>query len=469
MKETSKNLPLEEYIEILRKAVGRKDRIKKALSNDEMLKKYLTKIGVKPSWLENAACMEIIKSRIATALRESRRVRVRDDGIMYDQGSMIRAVRESTVELGSPKEILRESEDEEGFIIYEAFKSIKNYETRKINEYGVVVYEQYRFGGSGEDPHISDFQQQIEYFRNPNKPQIIYRSEYRNDALKEPVVNERKEYDYAYPIVMDKNGMSREKTPIYFIKQYPRYGEWFDQRYRNKDEYVSRAFDMQAQSIEYKYNEDRDRLISSMEDVSTLRRKLNNIYAAIVESIKTSKGGAVFKFLLMRSVERVLEEDPNELFQNDEQKGVVYEAIVQRLSEDPIPDEELMLRISQDKKKVRDRLRENEDLKEILQTFKTKKSIDDDDYSLSEAFKDVQERSAMVISFDRDENPFDEEIDRLKAKYSFLHKQRMVLQQAVRLIPHYRRKVKNKTLQRELEIEEKTERIKGKEGPKEER
>ena len=226
---------------------------------------------------------------------------------------------------------------------------------------------------------------------------------------------------------------------------------------------------MQAKSIEFKYNEDRNRLISSMDDVSQLRRKLNNIYAAIVDSIKTSKGGAVFKFLLMRSIERVLEEDPDRLFQTDDQKQVVYEAIVQRLSEEPIPDEELVLKISQDRRRVRERLKENEDLKEILQTFRTKKSIDDDDYSLAEAFQDVQARSAMVISFDKEENPLDEEIARLKAKYAFLYKQRMILQRAVKLIPHYRKKVKNKTLQRELEIEEKTEKLQGKDGRKEER
>lgn len=469
MKETGKVLTLDEYMESLKKAIGRKDRIKKALGNDEMLKKYLAEIGINPEWLDNVACMEIIKSKIRAVLRDGRRVRIRKDGIIYDQGKMIRANGKSTVELGSDKELLAESPDEEGIILYQNFKSIKKYEARKINEYGVVVYEQYRFGGSGTDPYISDFQQQVEYFRNPDRPQVIYRSEYRNDAMDGPIIHERKEYDYAYPIVIDKNGMSREKTPYYFLQRYPKYKEWFDQRYRNKDEFVSKAFDMQAKSIEFKWQEDRERLVRTMEDVASLRRKLNNIYAAIVDSVKTSKGGAVFKFFLMRSIERVLEEDPDGLFHTEDQKRVVYETIAQRLAEEPIPDEELVLRISQDKKKVRDRLRENEDLKEILQVFKTKKSIDDDDYSLSEAFMDVQARSAMVINFDKEENPFDTEIERLKAKYSFLYKQRVVLQQAVRQIPHYRKKVKNKALQRELETEEKTAKIENRANKNEER
>ena len=451
-------MTLDEYMESLKKAIGRKDRIKKALNNDKMIRKYLLEIGVNPEWLENAACMEIIIGKIGSVLKEGRRVRIRRDGIMFDQGKMIRA-NDSSVDLGSPKETLYNSKDEEGIIVYDTKKSIKRREIRKINENGVVIYERYRFGGSGKDPNIEDFQQQIEYFRNPDKPQIIYRSEYRNEALNEPMVNERKEYDYAYPIVLDKNGMSREKTPYYFLKKYPKYGEWFNQRFRNKNEFISKAFDMQSESLEYRWHEDRDKLVNMMEDVASLRRKLNNIYAAITESIKTSKGGAVFKFMLMRSLERVLEEDPDRLFQNEEQKKVVYEAIVQRLSEEPIPDEELMLRISADKRRVKDRLKENDELKEILQTFKTKKSIDDDDYSLAEAFKDVQARSAMIISFEKEENPFDEELERLKSKQSFLFKQRMVLQQAVRLIPHYRKKVKNKTLQRELEIEERTKKL----------
>lgn len=79
---------IESYIEELQSSVGDANKVEKALENQKMLIAYLTQIGVKPSWLERAAVVEITKQKMKDILLKGKYVKVSEKGIEYGKSEM---------------------------------------------------------------------------------------------------------------------------------------------------------------------------------------------------------------------------------------------------------------------------------------------------------------------------------------------------------------------------------------------
>lgn len=79
---------IEGYISELQESVGDAEKIEKTLENQEMLVAYLAQIGVKKSWLDRAAVVEITKQKMASILLRGKHVRVSEKGIEYGKSEM---------------------------------------------------------------------------------------------------------------------------------------------------------------------------------------------------------------------------------------------------------------------------------------------------------------------------------------------------------------------------------------------
>ena len=453
-KEEEKN----PYLAELDKAVRKKSKIKRALEKDAEFEKYMIALGMNPEWVHNAAAMGIIRNRFSRILKEGAGIRIRKTEFFYNKGDnhfgkLDRDGRRFL--LGETGEYLTDIEPGEddlatgkGFIKYVYRKSNTNYQERLISPDGVVIHQFQRFGGSGKVPNDEDWIQLIELTRDPNGP-YINRHEVFRPAMSEPQVRDVKEYDYAYPITIEKNGTVHKKTPDFFSSRYPRYESWFMERYRNRERFINKVFDMQDASLMHVFDKHLQTLAQTMEATIDARERLNFAYTEIIKAFNQSRGGAIYRGLFMMSLNSFFEEDPLHLFYDGEEKDAIREAMLERLANEPVDEEELAERIAKDKKAIVSKVRTSEHVQDITSVFGERKSIEDDDYSFEEALKDVQERSTMIEAFDKsDENPFAQEHERLKEKLRIYGAQQKALVAANRSVPFVGKKIKNKVAEK---------------------
>ena len=453
-KEEEKN----PYLAELDKAIRKKSRIKKAFEKDAEFEKYMIALGMNPEWVHNAAVMGIIRNRLYKILKEGSGVRIRKSELFYNKGDnhFGKVDREGRrFLLGESGEYLTDiepGEDElatgEGFIKYVYKKTNTNYQERLISPDGVVIHQFQRFGGAGREENEDDWVQLIELTRVPDGP-YINRHEVFRPAMSEPQVRDVKEYDYAYPITLDKNGTVHKKTPEFFSNRYPRYEAWFLERYRNREKFINKVFDMQDASLMYVLDKHLQYLAQSMEAAIEAREKLNFAYTEIIKAFNQSRGGAIYRGLFMMSLNSFFDEDPLNLFYDREERDAIREAMLERLANEPVDEEELSERIAKDKKAIVSKVRSSEHVQDITSVFSERKSIEDEDYSFEEALKDVQERSVMIESFDKsDENPFASECERLKEKLRIYSAQQKALIAANRSVPFVGKKIKQKVAEK---------------------
>ena len=369
------------YLDELDKAIRRKARIKKALEKDDEFESYMIALGMDPEWTKNAATMGIIRNRFARILKEEGGIRIRKNEFFYEKdhhfGKVDREGREFLLgEKGEYIFDLKPGEHPlakgEGYKKYVFKKSNTNYQERIISPRGVVIYQVQRFGGDGRHENTDDWVQLIEFTRDEESPYIIRREVYR-PRLSDPQERVVKEYDYAYPITLEKNGTVHKKTPEFFSQRYPRYEEWFLERYRNKEKFINKAFDMQDNALMYVFDKHIQTLAQTMEAVIEAREKLNFAYTEIIKAFNESKGGAIYRGLFMMSLNSIFEDDSLGLFYEREEKEAIREAMLERLSNEPVDEEVLAERIAKDKKAIAKKVRTSDPIQDITSVLKDRK------------------------------------------------------------------------------------------------
>ena len=85
----------EKYIEELRMAVRKKDKIRRALNKEDELITFLISIGMNPEWSNNAAAIGIIRNRLANILKEGKQVRIKDGLLLFNKGNRFGVTEDS--------------------------------------------------------------------------------------------------------------------------------------------------------------------------------------------------------------------------------------------------------------------------------------------------------------------------------------------------------------------------------------
>ena len=450
-KKEKKPIDLKNYIRQMEKSMGRKDKIKEVLDNEVAFKKYLVSLGMNPEWTELAAVMEIIKNRFSKNLKDRpRNFRIRESKLFMGKTELAKTglthnnINLNEFELGDG-EVLRYS-PYTGTIDYIKTKSKSNLEKREIDpKTGVVMRHLKRFGGNASNELDDDYYSAVEYVRDPNEPKVTYITSYKNANRKGEEVsrNETVEYDFGYPIELEKNGTTHRKTPIYFIKRYPRYEAWFNSRFRSQDEYVKNVFAMQKDVMRELWRTERQMLQSIVIRYAKTRDELDVYYKGLQEIFKTSIIGPVYKAFILSQIELIIDNDELHMFYEDGAKEEMKARILARLEEEvePKPLQEM---VQETGEKVVDRITSNPDFQTAKETFTGEvKSVEDDDYSIEEALSDIHDQSNMVVEFKQESNPFSVDKEGLDEKIKEMERQMKILKTAYRAFPRRKKNIKS--------------------------
>ena len=407
-----------------------------------------------PEWAELPAVVEIIKNRFSRALkRRQRHFRVRANELVLgrsekiDRGDAVpNKITHDEFELGDEERLFYSPET--GMIVYIQTNGRANLEKREIDpRSGVVMHHLKRFGGNAVDESRDDYYSLIEYTRDPNEPRVHYRTVYKNISMENSDIQESKavEYDYGYPLELEKNGVPHKKTPIYFIKRYPRYEEWFQRRFKSKDEYVQRVFLMQKNSMNRLWKDYRRVLEQNIVDYAKAKDKLDAYYSGLQEIFATSIIGPVFKVFITGKIQTIIEDDELHMFYETGSKEAMLQQIQSRLTQE-VESKPLEDVIRKEGEKVIARIGENPDYQVAKETFSGDARTIEEDYSMEDALLDIHDQSNLVEDFHQETNPFQIERDRLEKKIQFIHNQIKILRTAYRAFPR-RRKNLSKTLE----------------------
>ena len=423
------------------------------MNNEELFKKYLISLGMNPEWTELAAIMEVIRNKFTKALRDGpKHFRIREKEIVLgkaDKGSEItpNIIRPNFFEL-SDDEIIRVSQ-KTGMIEYLKSSGKTNLEKREIDpKTGIVMRHIKRFGGNARDEEDDDCYSLVEYKRNPDEPTIQFRSVYKNVALKtkdaEIQESVSTEYDYAYPTEIEKNGTTHRKTPIYFMKRYPRYAEWFNRRFKSRDEYIQNVFAMQKDTIRRIVREQRKSLEARVITYAKSKDKLDAYYSGLQEIFSTNIIGHVYKLFITGKIESIIVNDEFGVFYETGSGEQMLEDIMKRLEQEINPKtiEEIVKR---EGAIVAARIGLNEDYQVAKETFADNgevKSVEDEDYSIEGALVEINDKSNIVEDFNTPNNPFAKEIDVLDQKIAYNELQMKILKTAYKAFPKRKKSLK---------------------------
>ena len=439
---------LEEFIETLDKYTGKKEKINLILKNDKYLKEYLISLGMPEDWINRMAIYELIKSRLSRILVKETPVRIREDEFVFGKDRRVAISDDGKRFYLGNDSYIQESKKYEGHVEYSYIRGAQSLEKRIVNQYGVVDRQVHRYGGKALDEDSDEIFQLVEWVRMPNATQIMYHAVYQNPFSEDHGYRSSRslEYDYGYPLSLDKNGRTHTKTPIYFINKYPKFKEWFEKRYKDKESvYVEKVFDMQEQNMDSMIEDHRTILQSRLEGYAESRETLTNIYNGLLEIFADSRLGPVARVFVRHRVRALLEEDPyySGLRMTKEDREYVYERIMTKLDKDakttkPLTD----THIKGVKKEITSRVRADEEYQELRETVADRKSLDDDDYEIEDALADIKARSQAIEGFTDGSNAFLDEIDQLEEKRRMVDLQIKILKMACRGVPVVGKKVK---------------------------
>lgn len=439
---------IQEFIEALDRYKGKKEKINLILKNDEYLKEYLLSIGMPEEWLNRMAIFEIVKSKLSKILVKERPIRVREDGITFGKDMRVGISDDETKFFLGNSAYVQESSKYKGYVEYVYIRGFQSLEKRIVNEYGVVDRQVHRYGGKALDEDSDEIFQLVEWIRMPTATQIMYHAVYQNPYSEKNGYRSSRsiEYDYGYPLSLDQNGRTHTKTPIYFMNKYPKFKEWFEKRYKDKEStYVEKVFDMQEKNMDTIINDHRQILQARLESFAESRETLTNIYNGLLEIFSDSRLGPVARAYVRHRVRSLLEDDPyyTGLKISKDDRKLVLEKIMQKLDKDartikPLDDSH----IKGTKKRIILRVRADEEYTELRETVGDRKSLEDDDYEIEDALADIKARSQVIEGFTDGTNVFLDEIETLEEKRRIIDLQIKILKMACRGVPVIGKRVK---------------------------
>lgn len=401
-----------------------------------------------PEWAEIPAVMEIVKNRLSKALRlRQKNLKIRQSKIVLgkedeERGEILpNKINLDEFELGDEERFVYSAET--GTINYIRIKGKSSFEKREIDvKSGVVIRHLKKFGGNITDDKDENYYSLIEYTRDPKEPKVYCKIVNNNGINGERTENTISEYDYGYPDELEKNGTTHKKTPIYFIKRYPKYEQWFNQRFKSKEEYVKKVFEMQKKTMSSLVKDQRKCLETTIISFAKTKDKLDVYYKGLQEIFQTNVIGPVFKLFITGKIESIINNDELHMFYEMGSQEEMLDRIKSKLESEinSKPFEEI---VKQAGAGVVTRIGENPDYQVAKQTFTGKAKTPKNDGEFEVALADIHQQSNLVTEFKNDDNPFQLERMRLEEKIANMKREIRILQAAYRAFPNKKKNIQS--------------------------